>query len=125
MAGARPHLEVTSDVVLYFLQVEDVMKRFVIPVVLVLAVLLLAGCAAGPNSAAGTPDGNGDVAGFWMGLWHGFIVLFSFILSLFRDGVEVYEVHNNGGWYNFGFLLGVMTFFGSGSQGACRGKRRR
>jgi hypothetical protein len=26
--------------------------------------------------------------------------------------VTVYEVHNQGGWYNFGFLLGAATIFG-------------
>jgi hypothetical protein len=82
-----------------------------------------AACAPGPNPVANTPEDGGGVAGFWHGLWHGFIVLFTFIFSLFTDSVRVYEVHNNGNWYNFGFLLGVMIFFGGGGNGACRGKR--
>jgi hypothetical protein len=61
-----------------------------------------------------------NTAGFWKGLWHGFIALFTFVFSLFSDNINVYEVHNNGGWYNFGFILGVMMFFGGGSGGACR-----
>ncbi len=88
------------------------------------AVLLLAGCAAGTNDVAGTAGPDGDVAGFWLGLWHGFIALFTFVISLFTDSVSVYEVHNNGGWYDFGFILGVMCFFGGGG-GSSRARRRR
>ena len=64
-----------------------------------------------------------ESGGFWMGLWHGFILLFTFVGSLFIDGLEVYEKNNNGNWYNFGFLLGVMFFFGGGGKGSCRRRR--
>jgi hypothetical protein len=87
------------------------------------AVLLLAGCAAGANDVAGTAGADGDVAGFWLGLWHGFIALFTFVISLFTDTVSVYEVHNNGGWYDFGFILGVSAFFGGGGGGSARRRR--
>jgi hypothetical protein len=83
---------------------------------LLVGTLLLAGCAAGPNATANTPDVDGTVAGFWRGLWHGLICPFTFVISLFADAVHIYEVHNNGGWYNFGFLLGVATIFGGGSS---------
>jgi len=93
--------------------------------VLALAALLgLAACAPGPNPAAGTPDAGGEVAGFWRGLWHGFIALFTFVISLFNPGVQVYEVHNSGNLYNLGFVLGLMFFFGGGS-GAGHGARKR
>jgi len=46
-------------------------------------------------------------AGFWSGLWDGWIFVFSFIVSLFSDSVAVYDVNNSGGWYDFGFLLGI------------------
>lgn len=58
-----------------------------------------------------------DPPGFWSGLLHGFILLFSFIASLFTD-YTIYSFPNTGGWYNFGFLLGVMSFFGGGGAGA-------
>lgn len=60
--------------------------------------------------------------GFFKGLLHGFIILFSFIGSLFTD-YRIYAFPNAGGWYDFGFLLGVMFFFGGGGAGTC--KRRR
>jgi len=39
---------------------------------------------------------GGSVAGFWLGLWHGLIAPITFVISLFSDNVNFYEVHNNG-----------------------------
>lgn len=61
--------------------------------------LLLSSCAAGPNPVAETGE---DPAGFWLGLWHGIILPVAFVISLFTEGVNVYEVANNGNWYDFG-----------------------
>ena len=88
--------------------------------VLIAALLLgfaLAGCAAGPNGFAHTANGAGLVAGYWRGLWHGLIAPCTFLLSLFSDNVGVYEIHNNGRWYNFGFLSGlILTHGGTASR---------
>ena len=82
-----------------------------------LLVLCLTACAAGTNQFRDSPDDEGNVAGFWRGLWQGLIAPIAFVVSLFKNGVSIYEVHNNGGWYNFGFLLGAgIVFGGSGSQ---------
>jgi len=59
------------------------------------------------------PGSDGSVAGFWLGLWHGLIVPISFFVSLLNGNVSLYEVHNNGGWYNLGFVLGVSWTLGS------------
>jgi hypothetical protein len=48
--------------------------------------------------------------GFWQGLWHGFIFPLAWIVSLFTDSVAVYAVPNDGGWYNFGYFLGIVVF---------------
>lgn len=79
---------------------------------LVAGVLLVAtACAAGdPQYTADAP------ANFWHGLWHGIISVVAFIVSLFDDRVDVYESVNNGGWYDFGFLTGVLAFWGGGSH---------
>ncbi len=71
----------------------------------VLGVLLLGACAAGPNVAE-NPGGYG----FWWGLWQGAILPVTFIVSLFTDTVSVYEIDNNGNWYDVGFVLGIALF---------------
>lgn len=100
--------------------------RKVIFVALVLGVvLMLAGCAPGMNQLTNTPSPQGTVAGFGRGLWNGFISPVTFIISLFNKNVQIYEVHNNGGWYNFGFILGAMIIFGGGSRGSRYGHKKR
>ena len=90
---------------------------------LVLALLLttvLVGCAPGPNQLKGTANEQDVVAGFWLGLWQGFIAPFVFIVSLFKSNLSVYEVHNNGTWYNCGYLFGLACFFGGSGNRAAR-----
>jgi hypothetical protein len=95
-------------------------------VLVCLAVLMvsLASCAPGPNELANTPDEAETVAGFWQGLWHGLIVPITFILSLFSRGIHIYEVHNNGAWYNLGYLLGLMMTLGGGGRGSAAKRSR-
>ena len=82
----------------------------------------MAACAAGPNSAAG--HGPHD-AGFWLGLWQGVIAPIAFLVSLFNRSVGIYEVHNDGGWYNLGFMIGVSIFFsGTGARARPGGRSR-
>ena len=75
------------------------------------AVLLLSACAS--QIDAGVSAGA-DVPGFWWGLWHGFIFPWAWIGSLFSPDIAVYAVPNTGGWYDFGFFIGV-TVLGGGS----------
>jgi len=99
-------------------------RKWALRVLVVLAMLLLAGCAAEANPQQNTPGSDGDVAGFWLGLWHGVIVPVTFVISLFSDTVELYEVHNNGNFYNFGFVLGIsVTWGGGGTAGASKARR--
>jgi hypothetical protein len=69
-----------------------------------------------------TPD---TPAGFWYGLWHGIIALISLIIHIFNDSVVVYETNNSGGWYDFGFLLGVIFVWGGSSHVSCRSAARK
>jgi len=93
------------------------MRRSIILTAVLIAVLVLAGCAPGRNDLEKTPDADGKTAGFLLGLWHGFISPVTFIVSLFSKTVRLYEVHNNGGWYNFGFVLGAGLFLSGGILG--------
>jgi hypothetical protein len=100
------------------------MKRPFTVFVILMMVVAISGCAAGPNELVNIPDDEGKVAGFWQGLWQGFVSPFTFLISLFSDTVHIYEIHNNGGWYNFGFLAGASMFFGGSGGGAARRRRR-
>jgi len=69
---------------------------------------------AGPNSKYQLPDAK--PAGFWAGFWHGLILPFTFLVSLFNPNVRIYETNNRGRLYDFGFLLGASSSLGgSGS----------
>jgi hypothetical protein len=48
--------------------------------------------------------------GFLTGLWHGFIFPAAWVISLFVSDVAIYAVPNNGGWYDFGYFLGIVVF---------------
>jgi len=46
--------------------------------------------------------------------------IFAFIGNIFGGHFGIYQVHNNGGWYDFGFLLGVGAFAGGASSSSRR-----
>lgn len=66
----------------------------------------------GPNSKYKLP--NAVPAGFWAGLWHGIILPLTFLISLFKPGVRIYETNNNGRLYDFGFMLGASSALAGG-----------
>ncbi len=76
--------------------------------VILLTCLLLTSCLPGGGSYA--PD---DPAGFFSGVWHGWIAPFSLILSIFNESVSIYEPNNTGWWYDFGFYISIIAGFGS------------
>lgn len=80
------------------------MKNSVIKIlVLVLCVVILAGCTfAGTHSTftAGTP-------GFLMGVWHGTVAPYTLIVRFFID-IKMYAIPNSGFTYDLGFLLGLV-----------------
>ena len=88
-------------------------KHLAIVSMAILGLLLLTGCAAGINPTVDVLDADGESSGFWPGLWHG-------IISLPSDNVNVYEVHNSGNWYDFGFMFGVSLIFSGGARATKR-----
>jgi hypothetical protein len=76
--------------------------------------LALAACAKQLPSAV-----QPEAPGFLLGLWHGFIFPVAWFLSLIVPDVAVYAVPNNGGWYDFGYFLGICVF----GVGANRGTK--
>ena len=99
------------------------MKKVFILFLVIMFVLLLSSCAPGPNRLTKTPDAEGKVAGFWLGVWHGLIAPITFIVSIFSDKVGIYDVHNSGNWYNFGFVLGAGLFLSGGILGHKKKKK--
>jgi hypothetical protein len=79
------------------------MKKYIALVV----TLLLCSCA---DSVGFDQASSIDPVGFWYGLWHGMILPFAWIVSLFDPSVAIYAIYNNGGWYDFGFALGAGAF---------------
>lgn len=92
---------------------------FIIVLCAFILIIIASSCAPGNTRYDAKP------AGFWAGLWHGLICVITFIISLFSKSVEMYEVANNGGWYNFGFLLGAMIALGGGGSSSCKMRRKK
>jgi hypothetical protein len=67
-------------------------------------VLVITSCASTVPVDKCLPE---DPYGFLSGIWHGIILPFSMIGSWFSDSISIYAVNNNGGWYDFGFVLGI------------------
>lgn len=83
-------------------------QRIVLLSAIVLCCLMLSGCV--PGDGRNTPE---EPAGFFWGIWHGWIAPISLILSLFNDSFSIYEVNNTGWWYDLGFYMAIISGFGS------------
>jgi hypothetical protein len=97
------------------------MKRELRTVAAIGLVVLLAACA---RQVPGAVEHGPGAPGFLWGLWHGFVFPFAWIGSLFDEDIAVYAVPNTGGWYDFGFFLGI-TVLGGGSHFSSKKARRR
>lgn len=83
-------------------------KRIIFSVlIIIIAGLLLSGCI--PGDGRNTPDNE---AGFFFGIWHGWIAPVSLIISIFRDEISIYEVNNKGLLYDFGYYIAIISGFG-------------
>lgn len=72
-----------------------------------LLMLLLSGCMPGDGA-----NGPANPAGFFTGVWHGWIAPLSLIRSLFNSRIGIYEVYNTGFWYNLGYYAAIISGFG-------------
>jgi hypothetical protein len=76
-----------------------------------LLLVVFAACASQPPV-----EDASDVPGFWMGLWHGFIAPIALIGEIFSSH-RIYAFPNSGGWYDFGFILGISAWGGGAAAG--------
>jgi hypothetical protein len=78
----------------------------------ILIAIVASRCAYQP-----APEAVYDPPGFFAGLLHGFLIVFSFIGGIFTD-MRIYSFPNSGGWYDFGYLLGASAFLGGSGASA-------
>jgi hypothetical protein len=109
---------------------DEKTKKFIPLFVLIGLVVLAAGIYIIVNHV-GMPtrdvDLSGTPANFWLGLWQGLIIILSFIASWFDNNIVLYQVHNNGFWYNLGYLIALcfsIGAFAGGSRGAGKGIKK-
>jgi len=84
-----------------------VSKKLIWILVLLLSMVILSGCI--PGDGKHTEE---RPAGFFWGIWHGWIAPISLIVGLFNKNLRVYEVFNTGWWYDFGFYVAIIAGFG-------------
>ena len=68
---------------------------------------LLTGCI--PGDGANNAEHS---AGFFMGIWHGWIAPISLVISIFNHDIRLYEIYNSGWWYDFGYYIAIISGFG-------------
>jgi len=83
-------------------------KKILYSLSFVLLILILSGCLPGGGHYSPVKP-----AGFFSGIWHGWIAPFILILSIFSPGLTIYESFNTGWWYDFGFYISIIAGFGS------------
>ncbi|MBN1398485.1 MAG: hypothetical protein JXA06_10680 [Bacteroidetes bacterium] len=77
-------------------------------ILLIIITFTLTACMPGDNNFTIEHQ-----AGFFFGIWHGWIAPISLIVSIFDSAVRIYEVNNTGFWYDFGFYIAIISGFGS------------
>lgn len=84
------------------------MKRGFSLFLLIILLFLLTGCAAGTDHYTSI-----NQAGFFSGIWHGWIAPIALIIQLFGGSIRIYETNNIGVFYDLGFYLAIVGGFGS------------
>lgn len=66
-------------------------KIIILSIFSIIIILTLTGCVPGDGTYTASKP-----AGFFWGVWHGWIAPLSLILGLFKKGIRVYETINTG-----------------------------
>jgi len=82
-------------------------KMIILCIFLVGSVFLLTGCIPGDGTYT-----SSHPAGFFWGIWHGWVAPVSLIIGIFSRNIRVYEAANTGLWYDFGFYMAIISGFG-------------
>jgi hypothetical protein len=91
-----------------YLEVIHMKRQILIAIILTLMVILIfSSCAPGSGRHHAEKK-----AGFFTGIWHGWIAPITLIIGIFKPAIRVYEKFNTGWWYDFGFYIAVISGFG-------------
>ena len=82
-------------------------KRVLVIAGLLIMISMISGCIPGDGSYDA-----GNLAGFFTGVWHGWIAPISLVLSFFDNDIRIYEVMNTGIMYDLGFYIAIISGFG-------------
>ena len=94
-----------------------VLRRSIPLTGLIVLPLLLSGCLPGDGVNSAT-----DLAGFFWGVWHGWVAPISLVYGYFKPGIRIYETANSGWFYDLGFYMAVISGFGG--LNLARGRRK-
>lgn len=94
-------------------------KKLLLTITSMTALAVLAGCVPGDGTATAA-----DPAGFFWGIWHGWLAPVSLIMGLFDRSIRVYEVMNTGWFYDLGFYMAIISGFGGLSLVRKKGSAR-
>jgi len=83
-------------------------KRVSAILIILSLLIFISGCVPGGGSST-----QENPAGFFSGIWHGWIAPISLIWGLFNPSIRLYEQFNTGWWYDFGFYIAIVGGFGS------------
>lgn len=83
-------------------------RVLLISILVITMVMILAGCVPGDGK-----NTQARPAGFFWGIWHGWMAPLSLILGIFDSNIRIYEIFNNGWSYDFGFYIAIISGFGS------------
>lgn len=82
-------------------------KLLILTAMTALMLTALTGCIPGDGTYTAAKP-----AGFFWGIWHGWISPVSLVIGLFHKDIRVYEPANTGWWYDFGFYISIIGGFG-------------
>lgn len=83
------------------------MKKVILISLVMVLLVTMAGCVPGDGTYTAQ-----NPAGFFWGVWHGWVAPISLIIGLFNKNIRIYELNNTGWIYDLGFYVAVISGFG-------------
>ena len=82
-------------------------RRWLCAILVVVLALSLTSCLPGDGkNSADHP------AGFWTGIWHGWVAPVSLVVGIFDKAIRIYEPQNRGWSYDAGYYVAIIAGFG-------------